>query len=700
MKLILDQIGKFRLSKDFPDLAPNQGDKLLRVLYCGICRTDAKMWSAGHRDLELPRVLGHEIAAIDDETGILYTVWPGQICHSCWYCRNGRENLCETIQIIGFHRDGGFAHHIQVPEFSLLAAPPLKNSYLLCLTEPLGCILHGLKHAGNLSGKKIIIYGGGLIGLLAGYICQHYNAEVRVVEKSAEKIDKSSAAIALAGLSVKKTDNESDFDVALNCCDSPAAFSNSILKLKKGGKLIFFSGLLKNSEIDTNILNLLHYRESEVYGSYGLAKNSMERALALLCESESFLQTLVERIIFPHNAEKVMDDVLTGKSLKYIINFQKQNSASDEDALSSINSNALNKKASNGQINLSKSCRVKFSGRDIHSKARHKIDCKTKPLGALGKLEDLAVQIACIQNSLTPQINEKKLLVFAADHGVAEEGISAYPAKVTAQMVQNFLNGGAAINCFCTLYGIDLSIIDMGVNRQFDNQPALIDKKIGCGTDNFLHGPAMSKSAAGLARDKGIEVVAEAYAQNSFEVVGIGEMGIGNTTSATAIIAAITGVNPEDIVGRGTGIDNAGLKRKVKVILKALDLHSPNAQDPIDIISKIGGFEIAGMCGAILKAAELNCVVVLDGLISTTAGLLAYLHDSEVRHFLIAGHQSVEKAQKHALDYMGINSLVNLDMRLGEGTGAAIAINLCELSCRLLNEMASFDEAGIDNKSR
>ncbi len=700
MKLILDQIGRLRLSKDFPDLAPNQDDKLLRVLYCGICRTDAKMWSTGHRDLELPRVLGHEIAAIDDETGILYTVWPGQICQSCWYCRNGRENLCENIQIIGFHRDGGFAHHIQVPEASLLAAPPLKNSYLLCFTEPLGCILHGLKQAGNLAGKKIIIYGGGLIGLLAGYVCQLYNAEVRVVEKSAEKIEKSSAAIDLAGLSVKKTDNESDFDIALNCCDSPAAFSNSILKLKKGGKLIFFSGLLKNSEIDTNILNLLHYKESEVYGSYGLTKNSMERALTLISDSESFLQTLVERVILPHNTVKVMDDVLLGKSLKYIINFQSQNSTINKDVLSCTNPKAFNEKSSLEQINLDKTVRVKFSGKDIHSKARHKIDSKTKPLGALGKLEDLAVQIACIQNSLTPQINEKKLLVFAADHGVTEEGISAYPAKVTAQMVQNFLHGGAAINCFCRLYGIDLSIIDMGVKGQFYHHPGLVDKKIGYSTDNFLHGPAMSKSVAAIARDRGMDVITEAYAQKSFEVVGIGEMGIGNTTSATAIIAAITGANPADIVGRGTGIDNAGLKRKVKVILKALDLHSPSPQDPLDIISKIGGFEIAGMCGAILKAAALNSVVVLDGLISTAAGLLAYVHDNEVRHFLIAGHQSVEKAQKHALDYIGIQSLIDLDMRLGEGTGAAIAINLCELSCRLLNEMASFDEAGIDNKSR
>lgn len=699
MKLTLDQIGQLRLSKDLPDPPHLHGVKLLRVLYCGICRTDAKMWSSGHRDLELPRVLGHEIAAIDDKTGTQYTVWPGQICHKCWYCRNGRENLCEDIQIIGFHKDGGFAQYIQIPEYTLLAAPPLNDSYLLCFTEPLGCILHGLRHAGNLAGKKIIIYGGGLIGLLTGYICQLYHAEVSIVEKSAEKIKKASAAIALTALSVERYNYDSDFDIALNCCDSPQAFSNAILKLKKGGKFIFFSGLLKNNEIDTNILNLLHYKESAVYGSYGLTKNSMKRALALLANSERFLQKLVEEVIPPYNAEKVMEDVVFGKSFKYIIDFQNQKWSKTVKSLSSTTPKAFNEKPYIKQNNLNKNTRIQYPGRDMYSKARHKIDSKTKPLGALGKLEELAIQIACIQNSLTPQINEKKLLVFAADHGVTEEGISAYPAKVTAQMVRNFLNGGAAINSFCKLYGIDLSIIDMGVKERFDHQPALIDKKIACGTENFLHGPAMSKTDAGLARDRGMKVVTEAYIQKPFDIVGIGEMGIGNTTSATAIIAAITGANPSDIAGRGTGIDNAGLKRKVKVILKALDLHSPNPHDPLDIISKIGGFEIAGMYGAILKAAELNRIVVLDGLISTAAGLLAYLHDNEVKHFLIAGHQSVETAQKNALEYMGIRSLLDLDMRVGEGTGAAIAINLCELSSRLLNEMASFDEAGVDKKS-
>jgi len=698
VKLTLDQIGSFKLSVNCDPPDAQAGMKVLRVLYSAICRTDAKMWSVGHRDLQLPRVLGHEIVAIDDCTNLLYTIWPGNVCHECWYCRNGRENLCETIQIIGFHRDGGFANYIQVPESCLIVAPALDRQELLCFAEPIGCILHGLEFAGDLLGRKVIIYGGGIIGLLAGYICQFHGAQVTIVEKNAEKIEKSSAAVVSGGLSIQKVDHESDYDIALNCCDCHIAYSQCVLKLKKGGKLIFFSGMRKNENVETNILNLLHYQEIKAFGSYGLTKMDMVQSLKYIEEANNFLVELIESIIAPSEAEEVMENVLLGKSLKYIVNFGQP--VTNGSRKTCLPENICSMESINHLTPELRKClkKIHYQGNVLRSSAINKIDHKTKPLGALGKLEDLAVQLACLQNSLTPSITRKTMFVFAADHGVVEEGVSAYPAKVTEQMVLNFLNGGAAINCFCKQYDIDLQVVDIGINAEIADHPLLIKKKIGYGTANFTQKPAMDPAAAVLALNKGAEVIQEAYEQNTFEIVGIGEMGIGNTTSATAIISGVTGLGADDLTGRGTWVDNAGLDRKILVIQKSLSLHTPNPTDPLDLLSKVGGYEIAGMCGAILKAAELNIAIVLDGLISTAAGLLAYLFVPEIKHFFIAGHQSVEIAQKNALDFMGLDSLVDLNLRLGEGTGAAIAINLAELSCGIMDEMASFDEAGIESK--
>jgi nicotinate-nucleotide--dimethylbenzimidazole phosphoribosyltransferase len=331
----------------------------------------------------------------------------------------------------------------------------------------------------------------------------------------------------------------------------------------------------------------------------------------------------------------------------------------------------------------------------MRDRAQKKVDLKTKPLGALGTIEKLAVQLAAIRNDLNPEISSKKMFVFAGDHGVVEEGVSAFPAKVTVQMVENFLAGGAAVNAFCRQYGIKLSVVDMGVNGDFYDHPMLIKKKVAWGTDNFAVQPAMGNDRAIKAIENGARVFLEKNSPVPCDIVGMGEMGIGNTTSATAIISAVSTLSPVLLTGRGTGVDNSGLERKIEVIEKSLALHRPDPTDAIDLLAKIGGYELGGICGAVLAAVSAGCCVVLDGVISTAAGLLAYLIAPTISDYLIAGHKSVEISQKTALEIMGLEPVIDLDMRLGEGTGAAIAINLADLACRMMREMASFDDAGV-----
>ncbi len=336
---------------------------------------------------------------------------------------------------------------------------------------------------------------------------------------------------------------------------------------------------------------------------------------------------------------------------------------------------------------------------DLLPAARHKMDNKTKPLGALGQLESLAIQMCLIQKSLSPRIDQKTLLVFAGDHGITAEGVSAFPAEVTAQMVQNFLSGGAAINILCRHHSIDMRIVDMGVKSDLDSHPHLINKKIRRGTRNFASGPAMTKEEMVRALEAGMTGFFDEYSKNGMQILGLGEMGIGNTTSASAIISAATGMPVEVATGRGTGIDDEVFRHKVNVIETALDYHKPNPQDGLDILSKVGGFEIAGIAGAALAAASKGVAVVLDGVISTAAGLIAYLLLPKIGGYLISGHRSVEKAQSAALEKMGLEPVIDLRMRLGEGTGAALTINIVEAACRIMNEMASFEEAGVSEKS-
>ncbi len=335
----------------------------------------------------------------------------------------------------------------------------------------------------------------------------------------------------------------------------------------------------------------------------------------------------------------------------------------------------------------------------LEAEVSHKIDFKTKPLGSLGMMEEIAMKMAMIQGNLNPKISGKAMFVFAGDHGIASEGVSAYPAEVTHQMVLNFLNGGAAINVLCRHNQINIHVIDMGVNFDFEPSDMLIDKKIRKGTRNFIKEDSMTREEAIKAVENGMDVFFEQSKKFKPDIIGVGEMGIGNTTSATAVISAATGRSPEEITGRGTGIDNATLNNKIEIIKKALLLRNPDKTDGLDILQKVGGYEIAGIAGAVLAAASAKVPVVLDGLISTAGGLIAFLIKTEVAGYLFAGHKSAERGHKTALDMMDLKPIIDLNMRLGEGTGAALAINIIDASCKIMCEMASFDEAKVSGKS-
>ncbi|MGL1901086.1 MAG: nicotinate-nucleotide--dimethylbenzimidazole phosphoribosyltransferase [Fibrobacterales bacterium] len=333
----------------------------------------------------------------------------------------------------------------------------------------------------------------------------------------------------------------------------------------------------------------------------------------------------------------------------------------------------------------------------LKATAQHKINFKTKPLGSLGTLEDIAVQMATIQKTLDPTITHKAMFTFAADHGIAEEGVSAFPQEVTQQMVLNFLNNGAAINVLCKHNDIKLSVIDVGVKGQAISHPNLISKPIASGTTNFSKEQAMSKDQAIAALTIGREHFIAEHAKKPLSIIGLGEMGIGNTTTATAIISAISDKPVKECTGSGTGVTEETLLHKISIIENALALHKPNTNDALDVLCKVGGFEIAAMAGAALAAAEHGCAVVLDGLISTAAGLIAFSFNPIVAEYCIAGHKSVERGHIYALETMGLTPILDLNFRLGEGTGAALAINIVDAACAIMREMASFESAGVSN---
>lgn len=337
-----------------------------------------------------------------------------------------------------------------------------------------------------------------------------------------------------------------------------------------------------------------------------------------------------------------------------------------------------------------------IDSKTLQSELQFKIDNKTKPTGALGVLETLALQIGTVFQSLIPKINQPNIVVFAADHGIAAHGVSAYPQDVTRQMVTNFLEEGAAINVFCKQNNIELSIVNAGVNYDFPPNAKLIDASIDKGTQSFLHGPAMTRSQMELCFEKGSEIVAR-IARKGSNCIGFGEMGIGNTSTASVLMSIITGIPIEECVGKGTGVNAEKLKFKSDILRKAIETYS--GEDNLeDKLAYFGGFEILQMAGGMLEAFENNMLILVDGFICSVAFLIAFTKNPSIIKNAIFSHQSAEQAHSKLLDHMNVKAILQLDLRLGEGTGCAIAFPIIQSAVTFLNEMASFESAGVSNK--
>ncbi len=330
--------------------------------------------------------------------------------------------------------------------------------------------------------------------------------------------------------------------------------------------------------------------------------------------------------------------------------------------------------------------------------ARARQDTLTKPLGSLGRLEDLSVMLAGMFGDPIPRINRKSVILAAADHGVVAEGVSAYPQEVTPQMVYNFLRGGAGINVLARHAGADIVILDAGVASDLEPNPLLRSVKVAYGTANMAVGPAMTREQAVRCLEIGIDAAREQIGEGA-DLIACGDMGIGNTTASSAITSVVTGADPSVTTGRGTGLDDPGLARKVEVIRRAIEVNQPDPADGLDVLTKVGGLEIGVLAGAMLGTAASNRPVVVDGFISGAAALIAWLISSAARDYFIAAHQSVEPGHRVGLDAMGLTPLLDMNMRLGEGTGAALAMHLIEAASLCLAEMATFAEAGVSERS-
>ncbi len=331
----------------------------------------------------------------------------------------------------------------------------------------------------------------------------------------------------------------------------------------------------------------------------------------------------------------------------------------------------------------------------LNEEIQKKIDLKTKPLGSLGTLEKIAFKICQIQETLTPQLNKPAILVCAGDHGITQEKVSPFPQEVTFQMVMNFLGGGAAINVFCRQHNIKLLVADTGVNFDFEPSPHLLDLKVRKGTRNFAVEPAMSIEECKQAMQNGAKVIEKLHAEGS-NIVGFGEMGIGNTTSATALLCKYAGYSAQKASGAGTGLDSEGIKHKASVIEKALKLHA-DINDPLSILATFGGYEIATICGAILKAAELKMLILSDGFIATSALIAAHAINPNVTDYCLFAHESNEQGHKLMLEHLKAEPILHLGMRLGEGTGSAVALPILQSAVNFMNEMSSFEDAGVSN---
>lgn len=321
------------------------------------------------------------------------------------------------------------------------------------------------------------------------------------------------------------------------------------------------------------------------------------------------------------------------------------------------------------------------------------LDTLTKPPGSLGKLEELAIQLAGITEELPLEVMRKAIIVMAGDHGVCEEGVSAFPQEVTPQMVMNFLHGGAAINVLARQAGADVICVDIGVKSDLEHEN-LHSRKVRAGTGNIARGAAMSHDEAVLAITHGIEMVEE-LVEKGYRLFATGEMGIGNTTPSAAMLAVLTGIDLEQAVGRGTGIDDTALIKKKETIKRAIGMNSPDPEDPLDVLSKLGGLEIAGLTGVILGCAALRCPVVIDGFIASIAALTAARLAPHTLAYMIPSHVSQEAGHRLLLEQLGLTPMIDMKMRLGEGTGAALCFHLIDAAVLIMREMSTFDSAGV-----
>jgi len=332
----------------------------------------------------------------------------------------------------------------------------------------------------------------------------------------------------------------------------------------------------------------------------------------------------------------------------------------------------------------------------IEEELIHKINYKTKPLKSLGKIEEIALKIGMVQGTLSPKLIEPTILVYAADHGITDEGVSAYPKEVTFQMVMNFLSGGAAINVFCKQNDINIKVIDAGVSFDFPASPMLINSKIAKGTQNFLHSPAMSIEQLEQCF-KYAEAHINQITEKGTNIVGFGEMGIGNTSSASMIMSYLCNLRIEQCVGRGTGLNDEGVATKISILKKAKDKHG-EINNPKEVLRIFGGFEIAQICGAMLAAYKKNMLIMVDGFIATSAFLVASKIEPKILNNAIFCHQSDEQGHKLMLEHLDAKPILSLSLRLGEGTGAALAYPIIKSAVSFINEMASFESAGVSNK--
>ena len=336
----------------------------------------------------------------------------------------------------------------------------------------------------------------------------------------------------------------------------------------------------------------------------------------------------------------------------------------------------------------------------VRAKARERLEQLTMPYWALGRLMDLAEDLAGITRSLRPPVERKIIVTMAGDHGVAAEGVSKFPQEVTGQMVSNFVNGGAGINALARQAGADIVVVDMGVAAdlsQLASQGKITAKRIGPGTRNMAAGPAMTRDQAIRSLEAGIEVARKL--SSSTDIFGTGDMGIANTTPSSAIVAVLSDAHVADVTGTGTGIDNEQLNHKIAVIQKAISMNRPDRNDGLDVLAKVGGFEIGGIAGLILGAASLQKPVVVDGFISAAAALIAHALAPASAAYMIAAHRSTERGHIAALNILGKKPLLDLDLRLGEGTGAALAMNLVEAAVRILTEVGTFEETMVSEST-